>query len=488
MIYQKASTGFRIGASVGIIILMLGIAVAISASANAVITDQTKIITNFDEPLEKTFVQVNDIQKNKENILDDAIKFLQAKDMSGFQLTKDEFGISEGLMINELTQSSDLINMGANTLPLEYLDPNPNLTLTKIDGIERLNAAYDQSAHDLFALSDVSDKSKLNKRVNDLKDKETSLDEKQTVLLADIESSYQNIGTSIDQNKQRFLMLEIIIIASVGVISLASGHFVNQINKDLVHEVFTRTKSLQKANEKLQKLNILKDEFINEASHELKSTLNPIYGFVELAKCGDMDKEEALAGIAKQARQIEEVANKMLDLGKIDNNRLQLFIEKFDLNNLISEIVDVAKINLKEDVSIVRDLSESLEVEGDRVRIGQVIRNILNNAIKFTRKGRILVCTSNDGTNAEIEITDTGIGIHPDILPRLFNKFVTKSHKRENLEGSGLGLYICKGIIDAHMGKIHAHNNHDHHGATISFSIPLTHQANNHEIHETLIN
>lgn len=485
MIYQKASTGFRIGASVGMIMLMLGIAIALSVSANAVISDQMKIITNFNIPLEKAAVQISNIQKNQDQSLDNAIKFLRMGDTRGFQVSEDEFHFYENLMTSELIQSHDLVNIGADALPQKYTDSN--LILIKIDDIERLNSEYEQSANSLFVLSDWTDRTKLNELENDLKNKENSLGEKQNDLLSYITSSYQNIETSIDGNKQRFLMLEIVIIVSAGIISLASGHFVNQINKDLIREVIKKTKSLQKANEKLQKLNVMKDEFISEASHELKSPLNPIYGFVELAKCGDIDKEEALSGIVKQAHQIEEVANKMLDLGKIDNNRLQIYIEKFSLTNLISEISETARVNLGKNVSIETNLPKVIEVEADRVRISQVIRNILNNAIKFTPGGNILVTASKDGVNAEVKITDTGIGIHPDILPRLFNKFVTKSHKKENLEGSGLGLYICKGIIDAHGGRIQAYNNHDR-GSTILFSIPLNQHVNNHTAQSALLN
>lgn len=466
---------------------MLGIAIALSIFSTASITNQMKVITDFNVPIEKMAIQMNNVQKNQENSMNDAIKFLQTKNLSEFQSSEDEFYIYQNLMTSEITQTRDLINTSSDALPQEYTDPNSNSILTKIDEIEKLNIKYEQTASDIFALSDNHDSVKIANLVKDLKIKESLLDTKQNELLTDIQLGYQNIQTSVDDAKQRFLTFEITIIASAGIISLASGHFVNQINKDLKHEVIKKTRSLQRANEKLRKLNTLKDEFINEASHELKSPLNPIYGFVELAKCGGMDKEEALSGIAKQARQIEEVANKMLDLGKIDNNRLQLSIERFNLNDLILEISEAARMSINENISIKTSLKGNIEVEADRVRIGQVVRNILNNAMKFTSRGQIFVTSSNNGICAEVKIIDTGIGIHPDVLPNLFNKFVTKSHKGENLEGSGLGLYICKGIIDAHKGEIHAYNNHNG-GATLVFSIPSSHPTNNNMVQNTLRN
>ncbi|MDE2589854.1 MAG: hypothetical protein KGL95_09355, partial [Patescibacteria group bacterium] len=212
MIYQKASTGFRIGASVGMIILMLGIAIALSVAANAGISDQMKIITNFNVPLEKAAVQISNIQKNQDQSLDNAIKFLRMGDTRGFQVSEDEFHFYENLMTSELIQSHDLVNIGADALPQEYTDSN--LILIKIDDIERLNSEYEQSANSLFVLSDWTDRTKLNELENDLKNKENSLGEKQNDLLSYITSSYQNIETSIDGNKQRFLMLEIVIIVS----------------------------------------------------------------------------------------------------------------------------------------------------------------------------------------------------------------------------------------------------------------------------------
>ncbi|HJT10106.1 MAG TPA: HAMP domain-containing sensor histidine kinase [Candidatus Nitrosotalea sp.] len=473
MNYQKASTGLRLGASVGIIILMLGVAIALSIAITSNIRDQMKVVTDFNTPLEKTVVQINDLQKDQENSVNDAIKFLQTKNIQGVRLSEDEFHHYNNLINNEISQVKNIVDIDATTLPQDYVDSSSKLILTKINVINDLNSQYAQSADVIFASTYSIDESNLKPLVTDLKEKEALLDMKQTDLLAYIESSYQNIETSVDENKQKFLTLEIVIIILAGVISLASSHFVNQINKDLMREVIKKTKSLQKANEKLKKLNVLKDEFISEASHELKSPLNPIYGFVELAKCGDIGKEEALAGIVKQAHQIEDIANKMLDLGKIDKNRLQLSIEKFDLKDLTSEIAELARISLNKNITITTEL-DRVEIEADRVRIGQVIRNILNNAIKFTHEGHIRISSSHYDSNAEIRISDTGIGIHSDILPKLFQKFVTKNYGRENLEGNGLGLYICKGIIDAHGGNIQAYNNQNG-GATIQFSIPIKH-------------
>jgi signal transduction histidine kinase len=111
----------------------------------------------------------------------------------------------------------------------------------------------------------------------------------------------------------------------------------------------------------------------------------------------------------------------------------------------------------------------SLLVEADKGRITQVILNLLRNAIKFTSEGVISIDAFRKDDKVIVSVKDTGPGIDPEILPRLFSKFVTKSDK-----GTGLGLFISKSIIDAHRGTIWAENNHDGKGCTFTFSIPST--------------
>jgi signal transduction histidine kinase len=120
-------------------------------------------------------------------------------------------------------------------------------------------------------------------------------------------------------------------------------------------------------------------------------------------------------------------------------------------------------------------LDENIEVEIDRVRIAQVFRNLVNNAIKFTQKGNITLETHvyPEKNEIQVKISDTGLGIPDEILDKIFQKFVTKGNKFENQSGSGLGLYLCKGIIEAHGGQITAHNNFEC-GATFEFTLPIT--------------
>lgn len=474
MNYGNSSTGFRIAASVGIIILMLGVAIAISISANSTMNDQIDIMTNFNIPLEKTIIRMDDLQKEQGLVMSNYLRLSNFGDSASLQASESEFYSNSNLITNEITRAKDIVTMGYANLPQSYINPPPDAILSKLSKIESLNSEYSQLAAAVFSAPQRTGVKELALFSDSLDTRQKMLQTEQESLLNEMNLANQNINVTVDENKQKFLTLEIVIITAVGIISLTSSHFVNQINKDLVQEVIKKTRSLQKANDKLRKMSLLKDEFISEASHELKSPLSPIYGFAELAKCGDIGKEEALSGIVKQARQIEEVANKILDVAKIENNMLHLHTEEYNLTDSVTEISEYSRSHLSKGVSLELELEANVIVEADRIRVAQVIRNLLNNAIKFTSSGKITIRLRSVDGLAEVSVSDSGAGIHPDILPDLFGKFVTKSHGKENLGGSGLGLYISKRIVEAHNGTILGFNNPDH-GATVIFSIPMIH-------------
>jgi len=262
----------------------------------------------------------------------------------------------------------------------------------------------------------------------------------------------------------------------VGAIAATLGFFINQINKDLKKEVDSKTVELKNANEKLKELDRMKDEFIGIASHELKSPIQPIFGFAELAKSGDIDQKEAWDGVTQLAKKLQDLANAVLDVSKIDSGRLKLHFEKIPINDSILEVVNELKMNLNQNVKIQKNLDEDIEIEVDRIRFGQVIRNLLNNSIKFTSEGTISITTNifQDENKVIFRISDSGSGIPEDILPKIFEKFVTKV--KDSQSGTGLGLFLCKGIVTAHGGKITAGNNLEK-GATFEFSLPISQKS-----------
>ena len=233
--------------------------------------------------------------------------------------------------------------------------------------------------------------------------------------------------------------------------------------------------------EKLKEADKMKTEFINVAAHELRTPIQPILGLSEVlcSKIKDTEQLSYLDVINKNAKRLLQLANDILDVTKIESQSLKLKKESFDLQELIMAVVNehgeiIKKSNRNIKLAYVHKDergSKSILVEADRGRISQVVSNLLSNAIKFTEEGSVIVATEikdNDNKNAIIvRVKDSGAGIDCDILPKLFAKFVSKS-----FQGTGLGLFISKSIIEAHGGKIWAENNSDGKGATFSFTLP----------------
>jgi signal transduction histidine kinase len=229
----------------------------------------------------------------------------------------------------------------------------------------------------------------------------------------------------------------------------------------------------------------MQKEFINIAAHELRTPIMPILGDAiylerqfEEGKTEVMVDREQVSSIIRNAKRLRRLASDILDITKIESQSLKLNKEQFNLNDIIqSSISDIKAQLLSSNPEQLENLTISYEpkdifVFADKNRITQVIFNLLSNSVKFTEKGSVEIMikserdTTTDTTYVIVSIKDTGQGIDKDILPRLFTKFASKS-----FEGTGLGLFISKSIINSHGGKIWAVNNHDS-GATFYFSIP----------------
>jgi PAS domain S-box-containing protein len=243
-------------------------------------------------------------------------------------------------------------------------------------------------------------------------------------------------------------------------------------------DLYRTKKEVEKANEELKMKEQLKNEFIAIASHELRTPIQPLLGYAILAKKGKVTPETAWEGILKEARRLQQLANDILDVSRIESDSLMYKMERVAINDLLISVVDSARANVAKDVSLeltIDDATRELEVEFDRSRMIQVLSNIIGNAIKFTKKGSIKVdCRAFvDKNKVEIKVSDTGPGIPEQVLPNLFGKFVTRSvGEIEGHGGTGLGLFISKAIVTAHKGEIHAYNN-DTGGATFTVILPI---------------
>src|SRR2546422_2587678 len=237
---------------------------------------------------------------------------------------------------------------------------------------------------------------------------------------------------------------------------------------------------IKKAHEQLKIHDRMQKEFIDIAAHELRTPIQPILGLSELliSKTGNIQQyKESLDTISRNAKRLSRLTDDILDATKIESKSLLLKKGQFNLNDVILNALDDIILSKDYNGENVRLLyhPQDILLEADKGRISEVVSNLISNAIKFTEKGAILVSvekdkSSNNNNNKAIivSVKDSGQGIDSSILPRLFTKFASKSYK-----GTGLGLFISKGIIEAHGGKIWGKNNPDGRVATFSFSLPL---------------
>jgi signal transduction histidine kinase len=301
----------------------------------------------------------------------------------------------------------------------------------------------------------------------------------------------------------------IVSMATIGSIAAALVSAVAVWNKRLTKEVSTKTSELKFANESLADSNSqlqasnsklmeansqivrayeqvkihdkLQKEFINVAAHELRTPIQPLLGAAELLETQFDGKEKIevtrpeIEMILRNAKRLERLSSDILEISQIESGALKLKMEDFSLSYIIADAVRDARAQSIFDFDrlTITYNPDDIFVNADREKITEVITNLLTNSLKFTKEGTISINTErnrNEGL-AIVQITDTGTGIHPEILPRLFEKFVTKSEK-----GTGIGLFISKKIIEAHGGSIQGMNNTNSSGATFRFTLRLAQQ------------
>jgi two-component system, OmpR family, sensor histidine kinase VicK len=231
--------------------------------------------------------------------------------------------------------------------------------------------------------------------------------------------------------------------------------------------------------EQLKAYSVAQKDFVNIAAHELRTPIQPILSLSEIIRPKVDNKErEYIDVIIRNAKRLQRLAEDILDVTKIESYSLTLHKERFNLNEVISNTIqDIRNQISNGKVKMLYEFDKDLLfIEADKERITQVISNLLSNAVKFTKEGTISIEVEKKDSQVFVIVKDTGEGIDPEILPQLFSKFVSKS-----FEGTGLGLFIAKGIVEAHGGKIWAENNNNsgngkEKGATFYFTLPNINQ------------
>ena len=270
----------------------------------------------------------------------------------------------------------------------------------------------------------------------------------------------------------------IIVLSSLGIFFV-----ITYWNKGLRKVVYIQTKELQETAKKLTYHDKLQKEFIDIAAHEFRTPIQSVLGYSEMIHANLKNFDQYFEKIIRNARRLEKLTEDILDVSRIEGNNLQLSKSNFDLNRTIQQVIeDYQKEAANKNVKIILDFKKNVPttIYADEARLQQVINNLVSNAINFTNKGTVIITAykAQVDTNVEmgqqdeesivVEIKDTGSGINPEMLPRLFEKFATRSGS-----GTGLGLYISKSIVDSHGGKIWAYNNKDGIGATFTFTLPI---------------
>lgn len=261
----------------------------------------------------------------------------------------------------------------------------------------------------------------------------------------------------------------------------------NKRSADLYRWMFELLWNERTLNVESKKAYQMQKEFMNVAAHELRTPIQPIVGLAHLLRYEKEHmkgkEQESLDVIIRNAERLQRLAENILVATRIESQKLNLRKGKFNLNELLSNIVQSynqqsknGKISGKSIAVAYEHTDEIIIVEADKERISQVVRNIISNAVEFTNKGNVYVTLRKEQQqqeeegkeNAVVTVRDSGGGIDPDIMLRLFEKFATKSEK-----GTGLGLFISKSIVQAHDGRIWAKNNKDgEKGAILCFTLP----------------
>ncbi|MCR4263192.1 MAG: HAMP domain-containing histidine kinase [Candidatus Roizmanbacteria bacterium] len=255
---------------------------------------------------------------------------------------------------------------------------------------------------------------------------------------------------------------------------------------EVVAIAIERTKvyaDLKKANDQLKEADELKDEFVYVASHELRTPMTAIKNYLWLAlnrygKDLDPKMKQSLVRAYISTERLITLVQDMLTVSRIEGKRLVLNFEEIDLMELYQQIYDEINVTAQKEGIIMTlvPAQKKISVYGDRTRIGEVLQNLVSNAIKFTpRGGNVTISVRESGSMIATDISDTGFGIPREDLPRLFKKFGRLGHSYKKVAesaGTGLGLFISKQIIEAHHGSITVESEVDK-GSTFTYTLPV---------------
>lgn len=249
--------------------------------------------------------------------------------------------------------------------------------------------------------------------------------------------------------------------------------------ENLSRQLETYNDKLKVANDKLKDLDKLKTEFLSLASHQLRTPLTAIKGYISMVLDGDYGKinkgaKEVIERVFVSSQNLTKVVEDLLDVSKIEQGGMKYEMSEFNLAQLAEEMTHDLSINAEKaglELSFNSPDKDSCIVKGDQVKIRQVVLNLIDNSIKYTKKGSVSVSVFKKDDKVLMTVKDTGMGMTEDIKASLFQKFSRGDGARMNTSGSGLGLYLCKEIIEAHNGRIWIDSEGFGKGSVFSFEL-----------------
>lgn len=283
-------------------------------------------------------------------------------------------------------------------------------------------------------------------------------------------------------NTQDFQILE--VIRSQAAIALENALLYREsleFGEKLKVEVKKATSELRVANQKLKKLDQAKTEFLSITSHQLRTPLSGIKGYMSMLIDGDFGKYsdeqgDVMGRVKSEVDRLIRLVQVFLNVSRIESGRLEIAMIDFDLNEMINTVVTELRPSVEtHKLTLDYTPGKAVNVTGDPDKLKDVVVNLVDNAIKYTEQGGITVSISQDDQETRVTITDTGVGIDPKEIGELFSKFKrAKGIAQVSASGSGLGLFIAKKIIEGHGGKIWAESSGKGKGSNFVFTLPRT--------------
>ncbi len=311
------------------------------------------------------------------------------------------------------------------------------------------------------------------------------------IIVKEIMNGFIITGSSLCSRKINEQNLEItsILANQIGTaienVRLYQGLWNSQ--RELEIRIKNRTGELDTANRKLKKLNKMKSDFISLVSHELRTPLTSIKGYASILideKLGNLNpaQKERLAKISRHSSSLASLVNNLLDISRIESGKVEMNIEQVSIEEVLGGIIDILNPQLQEKnlalkIEIPPDI---IPVWADRSQLERVFINLLGNAIKFSpEKAKITIDVLDKKDYIQVDISDIGIGIASDDLPKIFDEFYRADNSiNKYKKGTGLGLSLVKRIIDVHNGKISVKSRLNR-GSTFSFILPKENVAKN---------